>query len=145
MASRTRRAKVVLLSLGIALVALVALAWQPLYWLVTTEKRYMEWDYGQTRGWQRKDRWTDLIHLEERFRVSTGFKTLSWSNKSDLYVTTGWRMNGRLVGQWRIVGTGGNSMFEERTMPPWWGVTNQTEPSMPEWMKDDEKWAKALE
>ena len=24
---------------------------------------------------------------------------------------------------------------------PWlWGVTDQTEPSMPEWMKDDEKW-----
>ncbi len=33
-----------------------------------------------------------------------------------------------------------------RARPPWlWGVTDQTEPTMPAWMKDDEKWAKARE
>ena len=33
-----------------------------------------------------------------------------------------------------------------REGPPWlWGVTDQTEPSMPEWMKDDAKWQVALD
>ena len=29
--------------------------------------------------------------------------------------------------------------------PWWWGVTDQTEPSIPEWMKDDAKWQAALD
>ena len=30
--------------------------------------------------------------------------------------------------------------------PPWrWGVTDQTEPTMPAWMKDDAKWQAALD
>ena len=35
---------------------------------------------------------------------------------------------------------------ETRRAPPWWwDVTDQTEPSMPEWMKDDEQWQATLD
>ncbi len=33
-----------------------------------------------------------------------------------------------------------------KTSPPWWwNVTDQTAPSMPAWMKDDEQWQRALD
>ena len=34
----------------------------------------------------------------------------------------------------------------DKTYPPWsWNVTDQTQPSMPEWMTDDAKWQAALD
>ncbi len=54
-----------------------------------------------------------------------------------------WNSHGHVAAQCRPGKTG---LFENKSSPPWWwGVTDQAAPSMPAWMKDDEKWAKALE
>ncbi len=38
-----------------------------------------------------------------------------------------------------------DGLEEERDSPPWlWAVTDQTEPTMPAWMKDDAKWQATL-
>ena len=50
-----------------------------------------------------------------------------------------WKLDGTVVYQRGADG-------EKRRAPPWlWGVTDQTEPTMPAWMKDDEKWQAALD
>ena len=36
--------------------------------------------------------------------------------------------------------------LEFNRSPPWlWNVTDQTAPSMPAWMKDDEQWQRVLD
>ena len=61
-----------------------------------------------------------------------------------MYQRTEWSERGKVVRQYRQ--PGGARFPLRQTSPPWlWGVTDQSEPTMPAWMKDDEKWAKALE
>ena len=58
---------------------------------------------------------------------------------------TTWDIEGKLIQQYRLLDDSGNEVWEFRNGPPWWwGVADQTS-SMPEWIRDHELWAKALE
>ncbi len=61
----------------------------------------------------------------------------------ELDIGTNWSSDGAVVAQaeYRADGT-----WYISDTPPWlWNVTDQTAPSMPAWMKDDEKWLRALD
>ena len=140
-----RRAKLVLLVLAVAIVGLGVWAREPVYWWVMTERVWSEhetdrWVY--VRGWERVSRWADDSPNRHRFEgkwwyVRNGL--LYYHHDAQRRTTqTFWDINGSV--QCQLQGS------ELRRSPPWlWGVTAQTKPTMPAWMKDDEKWAKALE
>ena len=65
--------------------------------------------------------------------------------------TIQWNLDGSIAWQttrgtwpfWQLVFL---ASHEFTTESPWlWGVTDQTEPTMPEWMKDDAQWQAALD
>ncbi len=153
---KRRSAKVALGVLVVAVVSLGVWAWEPLL----TKTTY----YGQSgqRGWHRGYRWSD-----PRWPRSYGHAILWWEDSGfkqweifvrdgDLCVTS-WNSDGSVAGQ-SIEAQRGPDPEATKTPPWWWGltkqrqysapwlwgVTEQTEPTMPEWMKDDEKWAKAV-
>ena len=141
-----RRAKLVLLVLACALVGLGVWGWESLWWWVMTEKHFRGWERGETRGWQRRSRETGLLLLEQRFCVLSGFKTLEMVGKGDMTRTTEWSKDGRVLGQWQIKGAGANITVEECNDPPWWwGITDQSAPSAPAWILDDDEWYTALD
>ncbi len=144
----------VLLVLAVAVIGLGMWAWLdegPLYWWVMTKRvcRSFKLEGSEIRGWDSMSRFeigsaqTNLGHL------GTG---LFWYTASGfLFSRREDSANGRIRATfWHEDGTVEKQMGTEisgrKTAPPWlWGVTDQTEPTMPEWMKDDEKWAEALE
>ena len=74
--------------------------------------------------------------------VKSGFKAIEYpaGRKS---CGTEWSPDGTVLLQ---VYRNAQGRGQVKSNPPWlWGVTDQTEPTIPEWMKDDELWAKALE
>ena len=69
-------------------------------------------------------------------------------NDESCWETTEWHPDGSVRHQRRLFfDESGETVREQaRESPPWWwGVTDQTEPTMPEWMKDDAKWQEALD
>ena len=59
---------------------------------------------------------------------------------------TAWDAEGRVTIQVEWTGKGGSSNQRYISRPPWlWGVTDQTEPTIPAWMKDDAQWQAALD
>ena len=84
--------------------------------------------HGRRVGW----------YVETRFKWVDGF----FRNGEQQGVWTAWNPDGTVKGQsrrspWEV---------EVNESPPWWnGATDQTTPSMPAWMKDDEQWQRALD
>ena len=140
-----RRAKLVLLVLAIAIVGLSMWAWEPVYWWVMTERVYFH--VSTTRGWMLVKRGTkdDLFGPCVVYYVDTGFKKRE--TEFPARRVTVWNPDGTVLCQFRSgPGLSSRDPIERKGSSPWWwGVTDQTSPSMPEWMKDDAKWAKALE
>ncbi len=97
-----------------------------------------------TRGYR------DVIKDGDWFGVSyyvySGFKANEAEVRRNFRVQgTWWNSDGtvRAQMQWCNPPTG-ELMW--RDSPPWlWNVTDQTAPSMPAWMQDDEKWQRALD
>ena len=148
-----RRAKLVLLVLAIALVGLGVWRGEPVWWWVTTERVYEQRAWASSspvslrefaRGWYRVRRWGSDRSSEGPavyWYGATGFRaaTVLYKNAGALQYTR-WRPDGTVI--WQIDGL--NSAF--RNSSPWlWGVTDQTSPSIPAWMKDDAKWQAALD
>ena len=106
----------------------------------------------RTRGWQTVRRLDPSVShgLTVQYHVSTGFKALQAEySHGERMRWTSWHADGRVERQIaaeesrRARGLNLNAFVRS---PPWlWGVRDQTAPSMPAWMKDDAKWAKALE
>ncbi len=149
-----RRAWVIVGLLAVAIVGLGVWAWVnegPLYWWVMTERTYIELPSGSShtdlseRGWIQLSRWSSNPHgpfaswyRKTGYRAREGFVRLRGESK-----LTSWNVDGTVN---RQAFSSPGELGEGRNSPPWlWGVTDQTSPSMPEWMKDDAKWAKALE
>ncbi len=58
--------------------------------------------------------------------------------------STLYNLDGTVCNQLRRLSLGHN--LELKATPPWlWNVTDQTTPSIPAWMKDDEQWQRALD
>ena len=166
-----RRAKLVLLVLAVAIVGLGVWAWEPVYWWVMTERVYVE-KYvvpgGTVRGWMsvRRGNEDDWFGPNVLYYVDAGFMSEEalfrglpahegWLSRLQYLEAvkrvTYWNPDGTVSCQFRP-GPGmpalrmEPSANESRAAPPWWwGVTDQTAPSMPGWMKDDEKWQAALD
>ena len=84
--------------------------------------------YGPIGGW----------YVDSGLRVSAG---IDFGNNRNL---TNWRPNGVVAMQGVLAPSGFPTT--QKDSPPWlWGVTDQTEPTMPVWMKDDAKWQAALD
>ena len=84
-----------------------------------------------------------LMQVEEALR-----RLDEGSYESDGIHETWWRVDGRVLSQSSIdlLPTGQSVAIIRRSSPPWlWGVTDQSTPSMPGWMKDDAKWQAALD
>ena len=151
MASRTRRAKVVLGVIAVALVGLGVWAWEPVWMWATTRDslgwgsaswqepgkevqravvRLSIWNgkkHGKTRAWYVE---SGTLASEGDYRNGSPVSVTHWNNDGTVREQRGWRDGVRLP---------------KRTSPPWlWGVTDQTEPTMPEWMQDDEQWQAAF-
>ena len=95
----------------------------------------------QVKRWNKKDRHGPT----ERWYVENGLKAsvVIYRNNLPLQATV-WHSDGRVHFQEEFGPEGG--LGPGRFTPPWlWGITDQAAPSMPEWMKDDKQWAKALE
>ena len=148
-----RRAKLVLLVLAVALVGLGVWAWVnagPLYWWVMTERVYVERvdsEGYRVRGYRGRSRWgdDDRLPLLVLWYVDTGLMANKSVHGEQPRATT-WRHDGTVncqLGHDRARLRGGPTLWSR---PPWlWGVTDQTEPSMPAWMKDDALWQAALD
>ena len=148
----SRRAKLVLLVLAVAIVGLGVLAWEPVYWWVMTKRVAWETTSPQphARGYSTIWRWTSnkIKHGPQcLWYTTTGFKMAEsdWGPEGTLRGTY-WRPDGTVDIQGRHYDEVGSVVHERKRVAPWWwGVADQTEPTMPAWMKDDAKWAKALE
>ena len=154
MASRTRRAKVALAAVALALVGLGAWRGEALWRWATTSRVYVErhrpffsffafsWGGPKMRGWKQGALWPDS-GLGLLWYVDSGFKAEEYFIRDGNVYITRWRPDGSVLRQDTGIQAGPDQSQET---PPWlWGVTDQTEPTMPEWMNDDEQWAKALE
>ncbi len=145
-----RRARLVLVLVVLGVVGLGVFAWDPVYWWVMTERIHVETtlgsfghgDGGLVRGWYSPPRGTDngwavLGRPGRLWYVETGYKAMVQSRQGVTY----WNPDGTVKCQLKapIDGLSNDS-------PPWlWGVTDQTAPSMPAWMKDDEQWQAAID
>ena len=146
-----RRARLVLLVLAVALAVLGLWRGEAVWRWATAERFYDDaahWTLN-VRGYETSGRWWD--HRESiRWYTDTGFKAHEALYRDTLCVReTYWNTDGtvdyqtyeadaKARGQWVTHPT--------QTSPPWlWGVTDQTEPTMPEWMKYDAKWQAAID
>ena len=108
-------------------------------WWLTTKKAFV--DLRGQRGYYTVGRWHGQRYGPMEFWwVKSGFKCVE-----QLYIESGvlgrhtaWRLDGTVELQ--------NGRDGVRKSPPWWwNTTDQTAPSMPAWMKDDEQWQRALD
>ena len=149
MASRTRRAKVVLAVLACAIVGLGVWAWEPVYWWVMTTTRYSEGtNYGiPVRTTVYENRWSRGKRIVGYY-VGSGYKAYEYDvdrTGQGFDTVTAWHPDG-IVQHQEERGAGQPGWTGWTDSPPWLrGVTDQTAPSMPAWMKDDAKWQAALD
>ena len=158
----SRRARLVLVLVVLGVVVLVLWAWEPLYDYVSLRRLLVDeatfeviavsqtsvfggdfgtWAGHPVRGWIMEDRWTGEYGYLVGYYLETGMMALDENPTS-----TVWKLDGAVLCQYRFYDETGAKVKERKYSPPWWwGVTDQTVPSMPEWMKDDEKWQRALD
>ena len=134
---------------ALAVIGLGVWAWEPVYWWVMTEPKYYE--TGGRRGWSRSYRWE---HSESGSPFCSWFATSGFKAVEGVMVQqrnddmtyeqlTLWQPDGSTYCQASAIDT---IHHRENLSPPWWwGVTDQTAPTMPEWMKDDARWQAALD
>ena len=90
--------------------------------------------HGRTVMWVVE---TGFLRGDGEYRDDRPLRVTTWDYDGRVWMQQIASPDGREASAWRV---------EMRLSPPWlWGVTDQTEPSMPAWMKDDKLWAKALE
>ena len=133
-----RRARLVLVLVVLPWLALGVFVWEPMYSWVTTKRIYMESGSGEQRGWYLVSRWDDKRTPGPFvvWYVESGYKV---TEETAPFARTIWNPNGTISTQVMADGT-------IKETPPWlWNSTDQTEPSMPAWMKDDEQWQRALD
>ena len=94
-----------------------------------------------TRGWLRVNRWSGRVEKARLYYRNTGLMAVEATrDDGDALLTTAWREDGSV---WHQVPPRTRTLPQS---PPWlWGVTDQTAPSIPAWMKDDERWQAALD
>ena len=92
----------------------------------------------EVRGWVSRGRWGEQLYgPTERWFLETGCRA---TQSDDERHWTEWSVDGS-VRQQISFGKG-----RGKKQPPWlWGVTDQTAPTMPAWMKDDAQWQAALD
>ena len=156
----SRRARIVLLVLAVGITALGIWAWEPVYWLLTTEKVYFGYwtpvetatrtsGFEEVRGFfsVRSSDSGELLHGRRVYwYVSSGFVARKEMYRNGARVRlTEYRPDGTVLRQVRP-GSDPKRAEEHRTSAPWsWGVTGQTKPSMPAWMRDDVAWRRAVQ
>ncbi len=152
-ASRTRRAKVALLALTLALLVLGVWAWVnggPLWeWVMTETVPTHEFPnhLGHVaRSVCIRQRWGGEVLCRICYSTENGLIAIcAQKNTSGEWVETSWRFDGTVERQ-LLQHCGTPLSYELKTSPPWLlGVTDQTEPTIPAWMKDDAKWQAALD
>ena len=122
---------------------------------MTTERVYFEeiWCGHEVRGWRTYQRQGDYRGAGHRrwvyWFLGNGRKQseANWSEGYLLWMTE-WNYDGTVHAQFDFVSPDGSltdSPREKESPPCLWGVSDQTTPSMPAWMKDDEKWQAALD
>ena len=147
MTSRCARLVLVVVLLGVVSVGVVA--WEPVWQWATTKNRYFEaWDSlgvsNKVRGYRHDRIWGDPEEVTmfsavrgKVWYMHSGYLAQEWHGPGRM---TWWEFSGELAEQWDDHGD------VEISSPPWlWSVTDQTTPSMPAWMKDDEQWQRALD
>ncbi len=156
MAGHPRRATVVLCVITLAVIALGVWAWEPVYWWVMTERVPIDgstsfkrgdvqvYENEPLRGFRRVRRWSGRPHgpHEMWFSRTRYQSSRRWFEDGELTRWTSWSMDGAVRSQsWYEDGT-----RKERHSHPWlWRITDQTHPTMPEWMTDDALWQAALD
>ena len=138
-----RRARLVLVLVGVVVlgVGVVAIpAWQPAWEWATTKRKLVESPTPGPEGvrsYHTFGRWSGkYLGVSKIWYLDSGFKYIE---RLDDGSCTWWGPDGRIEAQFAPHGSVVSS-------PPWlWGVTDQTAPSMPAWMKDDEQWQRALD
>ena len=158
MASRTRRARVVLAVVAMAVVGLGVWRGEAVYLGVTTKRYFKERTSSYddvrfpsppaTRGWTRVRRWDNHPTMEALWYVETGYESANLAFDRNGYVQmTQFAPDGNVLRQMWQYGSGGTYRLKwTRFSPPWfWSVTDQTEPTIPAWMKDHAKWQAALD
>ena len=162
MASRTRRARVALGIIALAVIGLGVWRGEAVYWWMTTERAFVS--YQKLMGVDKNS--GDLVSEEIRGFVSTrrgnadadALLGLEHGWSIDWYVSSGfmaseelyrdgvllretqYRPDGSVSWQFRA-GPDANAEVGRLYSPPWlWGVEDQTRPSIPEWMKVDGQW-----
>ena len=144
--SRRLSAKLILIALAVVTVIGGVLCWDPLYWHIKTKPFF--WEKGGLAGYKRVLRSSpNVSHGRSRlWRRDSGMIAMDrWYENGVRLRMTYWNKEG--VVEWqRRQPPGGRARDEEQFQPPWWwGATDQTAPSMPEWMRNDDKWRRVLD
>ncbi len=157
MASRPLRARVVLAVIALAVIGLGVWAWEPVWLWATTKRVFEESSCGgkKIRGWHTVSRWTGDDLGFRLFFVENGWLRAEGTGDDPFERVTNWNMDGEVVHQAYAVDYDGGVWTRSRRIvvtsmggkgPPWlWGVSDQTAPTMPAWMKDNAKWQAALD
>ncbi len=97
------------------------------------------------RGWRYTSRWSQRDLGGALYYLDSGFKAVEWDGNRRF---SAWNPDGTLAAQSQDppMSSGISAPWELKYSPPWWwNVTDQTTPSIPAWMKDDEQWQRALD
>lgn len=148
--SLRRRIRIALL-LAVCAAIVTAVIFRDAIWTVVMTKRV--WIDGQaadgqaTRGFRVEGRWGQELEtypcmmwypngIQERDEVKYQFGQGQFRG-------TYWDSTGTLVKQVEFLHRGSDFLY--RKAPPWlWGFEDQQGSSMPEWMKDDARWQRAV-
>ncbi len=152
-----RRARLVLVLVVLGVVGVGVVVREPVsLWLLTVEVPYettpnsREVSGQHVRGVKRVTRWGDPGQLhgpKVAWHVETGFLAHEEEHSfGRLIRATFWHPHGKVFFQLPEQPTKQVEPYSANDSPPWlWNVTDQTAPSMPAWMKDDEQWQRALD
>lgn len=156
----SRRARLTLAALVLAVAGLSVFVGRPLYQWAITQRLLVEtrtfspareefplYEDAVSRGFKTVARRAphDQHGIEKVWFVGSGFlASESWFENGDRIRHTQWRVDGSVLHQ---TGPGPveSGFLRRRVEPPWlWNVTDQRTPSIPAWMRDEERWRAAL-
>ena len=146
--------------MALALVAVAVPLAEPVYWWAMTHRAYFESRRSMisfffssrgpiVRGWKEGPRWSTAgwpgsSHVRGiSWYIDSGFKAEQIFVRDGKLCMTKWKPDGSVRRQDIGIQAGKD---QSQDSPPWlWGVTDQTTPTMPAWMKDDAQWQAALD
>ena len=122
-----------------------------MWWWVITERVYNEGQFdGKTlRGWEGSvdvaSPWFSVSYRAAQWwYLDSGFLADQATVHGAEVRITVWRADGSVKNQ--VIFSTVALQIRDHDDPPWlWGVTDQTAPTIPAWMKDDAKWQAALD